>query len=109
MQGHCGDVHQWKVKSKEDDPPPRVPWQTGIHCQLFFRQGHKSQYSEVQPVETGLRPTPRMASRAEQFKAVKQEMQRAFDKDEEEEDRQIKETDEAKEPSPCGPRIHGST
>ncbi|KFZ20514.1 hypothetical protein V502_03157 [Pseudogymnoascus sp. VKM F-4520 (FW-2644)] len=38
-----------------------------------------------------------MASQTDQFKAAKQEMQRAFEKVEEEEKRQIKETDEAKE------------
>ncbi|KFZ20054.1 hypothetical protein V502_03377 [Pseudogymnoascus sp. VKM F-4520 (FW-2644)] len=40
-----------------------------------------------------------MASQTDQFKAAKQEMQRAFEKANEEENRQIKETDEAKEPS----------
>ncbi|KFZ20592.1 hypothetical protein V502_03128 [Pseudogymnoascus sp. VKM F-4520 (FW-2644)] len=54
-----------------------------------------------------------MASRTDQFKAAKQEMQRAFEKAEEEEKRQTKETDEAKEPSPwlrrvgCIPHLAG--
>jgi hypothetical protein len=54
-----------------------------------------------------------MASRTDQFKAAKQEMQRAFEKAEEEENRLIKETDEAKEPSPwlrrvgCIPHLAG--
>ncbi|KFZ17436.1 hypothetical protein V501_01718 [Pseudogymnoascus sp. VKM F-4519 (FW-2642)] len=54
-----------------------------------------------------------MASRADQLKAAKKEMQRAFEKAEEEEKRQIKETDEAKEPSPwlrrvrCIPHLAG--
>ncbi|OBT79272.1 hypothetical protein VF21_01964 [Pseudogymnoascus sp. 05NY08] len=46
-----------------------------------------------------------MASRTDQFKAAKQEMQRAFAKAEEEENRKIKETDEAKEPSPWLRRV----
>ncbi|KFY64196.1 hypothetical protein V496_03407 [Pseudogymnoascus sp. VKM F-4515 (FW-2607)] len=46
-----------------------------------------------------------MASRTDQFKAAKQEMQRAFEKAEEEESRRIKETDEAKEPSPWLRRV----
>jgi hypothetical protein len=119
MQEHCGEMHQWKTKQKgrprKENPRSArtVPWQTGIHCQRFFKQGHKSQYFEVQPVETGPRPTPRMASRTDQFKAAKQEMQRAFEKAEEEEKRQTKETDEAKEPSPwlrrvgCIPHLAG--
>ncbi|KFY65433.1 hypothetical protein V496_02557 [Pseudogymnoascus sp. VKM F-4515 (FW-2607)] len=57
--------------------------------------GPKSQYFEVEPVETGPRPTPQRASRTDQFKAAKQEMQRAFEKAEKEENRRIKETDEA--------------
>ena len=120
MQEHCRNVHEWKSKEQGGRPrkinpwpTPRVPWQTEIHCQRFFKQGHKSQYFEVQPVETGPRPTPRMASRADQFKAAKQEMQRAFEKAEAEENRKIKETDEAKEPSPwlrrvgCIPHLAG--
>jgi RecQ family ATP-dependent DNA helicase len=46
-----------------------------------------------------------MASRVDQFNAAKQEMQRAFAKAAEEEKRQIKETDEAKEPSPWLKRV----
>ena len=111
MQEHCGEMHQWKSEQKgrprKENPQSSrtVPWQTGIHCQRFFKQGHKSQYFEVQPVGTGPRPTPRMASRTDQFKAAKQEMQRAFKKAEEEENRRIKETDEAKEPSPWLRRV----
>ncbi|OBT60247.1 hypothetical protein VE03_10381 [Pseudogymnoascus sp. 23342-1-I1] len=78
-------------------PTLGVPWQAGIHCQRFFEQRHKSQYFEVQFVETGPRPTPRLASRTDQFKAVKQEMQRAFEKAEKEENRRIKATDETEE------------
>lgn len=107
MRKHSWEEHQWKSEGKGGRPQkqnPRsarkVPWQAGIHCQRFFKQGSKSRYFEVQPVETGPRPTPRMASRTGQFKAAKQEMQRAFEKAEEEEKRQTKETDEAKEPSP---------
>ncbi|KFZ20112.1 hypothetical protein V501_00293 [Pseudogymnoascus sp. VKM F-4519 (FW-2642)] len=54
-----------------------------------------------------------MASRTDQLKAAKKEMQRAFEKAEAEENRKIKETDEAKEPSPwlrrvgCIPHLAG--
>jgi hypothetical protein len=41
-----------------------------------------------------------MVSRTDQFEAAKEEIKHAFEKAEEEEKRQIKETDEAKEPSP---------
>ena len=106
MQEHCGVVHQWKNKESRGRPKkdrigqiPSVPWRTGVHCQRFFKQGHKSQYFEVQPVSTGPPPTPRIASRKSQLEAAKKEIERAFAKAEEEEARQIKETDEAKEPN----------
>jgi hypothetical protein len=105
MQEHCGIVHQWKNKESRGRPKKdrigqlSVPWQTGIHCQRFFKQGHKSQYFEVEPIPTGPPPTPRIASRKSQFEAAKKEIERAFAKAEEEEQRQIKETDEAKEPN----------
>ncbi|OBT70685.1 hypothetical protein VF21_10323 [Pseudogymnoascus sp. 05NY08] len=41
-----------------------------------------------------------MVSQTDQFKAAKQEMQRAFEKAEKEENWKIKETNKAKEPSP---------
>ncbi|OBT70707.1 hypothetical protein VF21_10274 [Pseudogymnoascus sp. 05NY08] len=112
MRKHSWDEHRWKSKEKggrprmqKPDPAAKVPWRTGAHCQRFFKQGPKSRYFKVQPVETGPRPTPRMASRTDQFKAAKQEMQRAFEKAEAEENRKIKETDEAKEPSPWLRRV----
>ncbi|KFY69198.1 hypothetical protein V496_00429 [Pseudogymnoascus sp. VKM F-4515 (FW-2607)] len=46
-----------------------------------------------------------MASETDQLKAAKQEMQRAFEKAEEEENRRIKETDDAKEPIPWWRRV----
>lgn len=120
MRKHCWKEHQWKSAAKGGQPRkhnPRpakdVPWQTGIHCQRFFKKQTKSQYFEVQMVQTGPRPTPRMASRTDQLKAAKKEMQRAFEKAEAEENRKIKETDEAKEPSPwlrrvgCIPHLAG--
>lgn len=49
MREHCGVEHQWKSQEKGGrpmkgfgNPTPTVPWQTGIHCQRFFKQGHKS-------------------------------------------------------------------
>ncbi|OBT70934.1 hypothetical protein VF21_10104 [Pseudogymnoascus sp. 05NY08] len=90
---------------QKPEPAAKVLWRTGAHCQRFFKQGPKSRYFEVQPVETEPRPTPRMASWTDQFKVAKQEMQRAFEKAEEEENRKIKETDEAKEPSPWLRRV----
>ena len=106
IRNHCTDVHQWKSNEQggrprkvNPRPSPEVPWQTGIHCQRFFPQGPKSQYFEVQPIPTGPPPTARLASRTDQFEAAKKEIQQAFAKAEEEEARQIKETDEAKEPN----------
>lgn len=60
----CGDIYQWKSEQrgrprKENPRSARtVPWQRGIHCQRFFKQGHKSQYFEIQHVPTGPTPTP---------------------------------------------------
>ncbi|KFZ20064.1 hypothetical protein V502_03376 [Pseudogymnoascus sp. VKM F-4520 (FW-2644)] len=97
LQRSCGRQEPIANGLQKPEPATKVLWQTGAHCQRFFKQGPKSQYFEVQPVETGPRPTPQMASQTDQFKAAKQEMQRTFEKAKEEENRQIKETDEAKE------------
>jgi hypothetical protein len=112
IQEHSWAEHQWKSEDKGGRPgkqnpgsAKRVPWQTGIHCQRFFKQGYKSQYFEVQPIPTGASSTPRIASRKSQFEAAKKEIERAFAKAEEEEQRQIKESDEAKEPNPWLRRV----
>ena len=112
MREHSWEEHQWKSDEKggrprKQNPGPakKVPWQTGIHCQRFFKKRAKSRYFEVHPVPTGPPPTPRIASRKSQFEAAKKEIERAFAKAEEEEQRQIKETDEAKEPNPWLRRV----
>jgi len=53
MQRHYEVEHQWKNEQKgrpKKGVEHNVPWRTGIHCQRFFKQGHKSQYFEVQPI-----------------------------------------------------------
>lgn len=103
--------------SKRGDPVKRTP-----NCPGRFhgRRGSiasgflsRDTNHSISRSNTGPRPTPRMASRADQFKAAKKEMQREFEKAEAEENRKIKETDEAKEPSPwlrrvgCIPHLAG--
>ena len=112
IRKHSWEEHQWKSEDRGGQPrkgypkPVKdVPWQAGIHCQRFFKKRTKSRYFEVQPIPTGPPPTPQIASRTSQFEAAKKEIERAFAKAEEEEERQIKETDEAKEPNPWLRRV----
>jgi hypothetical protein len=87
MKIHQWEEHQWKSKQKKGRPKRRasdrdqqVLWRTGIHCQRFFIQGHKSGYFEVRKAETTPRtdPEPGIASRADQFQAAKQELEAAL-------------------------------
>ena len=84
-----------------------MPWRTGVHCQRFFIQGHKSGYFEVQKAETAPRPSqdPGIASCTDQFKAAKRELEEALRKAEAEERRVIKEAKEAQEPNPWLRRV----
>jgi len=113
MRTHQWKEHQWKSKRKGGRPKRRasdesnpVPWRTSVHCQRFFIQGHKSGYFEVQKRETT--PTadqPGIASRADQYKAAKQELEAALRKAKMEERRVIKEAEEAREPNPWLRRV----
>ena len=113
MQKHCREEHKWKSKNKGGRRKKRsntnqaVPWRTGVHCQRFFTQGHKSGYFEVQRAEA--RPEsssqPGIASRTDQYKAAKRELEEALRKAEAEERRVIKEAEEAREPNPWLRRV----
>jgi len=108
MQEHCREEHRWKNKNKRGRQKKRrntnqeVPWRTGVHCQRFFIQGHKSGYFEVQKAEAmpEANEQPGIASRTDQFKAAKRELEAALRKAEQEERRVIKEAEEAREPNP---------
>jgi len=106
IQKHCREEHRWKSKNKGGRQKKRgntnqaAPWRTGVHCQRFFKQGPKSGYFEVQNEEASPRSNPpRIASRADQFKAAKQELEAALRRAEAEERRVIKEAEEAREPN----------
>ena len=106
MQEHSWEEHRWKSKNKGGRQKKRgntnqaAPWRTGVHCQRFFKQGPKSGYFEVQNEEASPRSNPpRIASRADQFKAAKQELEAALRRAEAEERRVIKEAEEAREPN----------
>jgi hypothetical protein len=113
MRTHQWEAHQWKSKQKGGRPRRRasddnnlVPWRTDVHCQRFFVHGYKSGYFEVQQRETT--PTanqPGIASRADQFKAAKRELEEALRKAEMEERQVIKEAEEAREPNPWLRRV----
>ena len=108
MQEHSWEAHEWKSKQKgrpKKNRPQNVPWRTGVHCQRFFKQGPKSGYFEVQSPEASLASSPGIASREDQFKAAKQELEAALRKADEEERRQIKEAEESREPNPWLRRV----
>jgi len=72
MQLHQWEEHQWKSKQKRGRPKRsiednQVPWRTGVHCQRFFIQGHKSAYFEVQKTDATPRANqqPGIASRVD--------------------------------------------
>lgn len=91
MQEHTWDAHRWKSQQKGRPKKRRnqsqeVPWQTGIHCQRFFKQGPKSGYFEVRNAEASPPSSPPgIASREDQFKAAKRELEAALRKAEEKE------------------------
>jgi hypothetical protein len=113
MQKHCREEHGWKNKNKGGRPKKRsktnqeVPWRTGVHCQRFFKQGPKSGYLEVGNAEATPQANEQagIASRTDQFKAAKRELEAALRKAEEEERRVIKEAHEAREPNPWLRRV----
>jgi RecQ family ATP-dependent DNA helicase len=113
MQEHCREEHEWKNKNKGGRPKKRssknqeVPWRTGVHCQRFFIQGPKSGYFEVGKAEATPQANeqPGIASRTDQFKAAKRELEEALRKAEAEERRVIKEAEEAREPNPWLRRV----
>jgi RecQ family ATP-dependent DNA helicase len=112
IRKHCWEEHGWKSKKKGGRPKKHcktsqeVPWRTGVHCQRFFIQGHKSGYFEVQRPEASPESSqPGIASRTDQFKAAKRELEEALRKAEAEERRVIKEAEEAREPNPWLRRV----
>jgi hypothetical protein len=111
MQEHTWDAHRWKSQQKGRPKKRRnqsqeVPWQTGIHCQRFFKQGPKSGYFEVRNAEASPPSSPPgIASREDQFKAAKRELEAALRKAEEKERRCIEEADESREPNPWLRRV----
>ena len=84
-----------------------MPWRTGVHYQRFFKQGPKSGYFEVRNAEATPQANkqPGIASRTDQFKAAKRELEAALRKAEQEERRVIKEAEEAREPNPWLRRV----
>jgi hypothetical protein len=106
MRDHSWEEHKWKSKdkgghSKKRDNQTQVPWQTNIHCQRFFKSGPKSGYFEVNAEASSSSPSnPRIASRDDQFKAAKKELEAALRKAEEKERRCIEEMEESREPNP---------
>ena len=113
MQEHCWEEHRWKSKNKggrrkkRSNTNQEVPWRTGVHCQRFFKQGPKSGYFEVEKAEATPQANEQLgiASRTDQFKAAKRELEAALRKAEEEERRVIKEAEEAREPNPWLRRV----
>ena len=108
MQEHSWKEHKWKSKEKGGRSKKRniVPWKTDIHCQRFFKSGPKSVYFEVS-VEASPSNTscPGIASRDDQFKAAKRELEAALRKAEEKERRYIEEAEESREPNPWLRRV----
>ena len=102
MQEHCWDEHKWTSKNKGGRRKKRgtnqeVPWRAGVYCQRFFIQGHKLGYFEVEKAEATPQANeqPGIASRTNQFKAAKQELEAALRKAEQEERQVIKEAEES--------------
>jgi hypothetical protein len=97
------EQEQRRPSKKRSRANQEVPWRTGVNCQLFFKQGPKSGYFEVQRAETSPESSsqPGIASRTDQYKAAKWELEEALRKAEAEERRVIKEAEEAESP------IHG--
>jgi hypothetical protein len=107
MREHGWDEHRWKSKDKggrskkQSNATQEVPWRTGVHCQRFFKQGPKSGYFEVQsPEASPAGSSLGIASRTDQFKAARWELEAALRKAEEKERRYIKEAEESHEPNP---------
>ena len=108
MQEHSWEEHGWKSKQKGRPTKKKsqnVPWRTGIHCQRIFKQGPKSGYFEVSAEASPPSGQPGIASREDQFKAAKRELEAALRKAEEKERQCIKEVDEAREPNPWLRRV----
>jgi hypothetical protein len=74
-----------------------VLWRIGVHYERFFKSGEKLGYFEVQDVEASPPSNLGIASRANQFKVAKKELEAALKKAEEKEWRCIKEAKESRE------------
>jgi hypothetical protein len=103
IRKHCREQHAWENKQKgrpkaKVKTPKKCPWRTGVHCQHFFVRGPGAQYFEVSSSMN--EPASDLSSETTQFQTKKQMLLEAIRKAQEEEDRQITEPDEAKEPSP---------
>jgi hypothetical protein len=58
IQEHCHAVHGWENERKTGRPSykkrqvePELPWILGVHCQQFFKQGHRSGFFKVATIE----------------------------------------------------------
>jgi hypothetical protein len=103
MRAHQWEEHQWKSQQKgrpKKDKSQNVPWRTGVHCQRFFKSGPKSGYFEVSAEAEASPSSPGIASRVDQFKVAKRELEAALRKAEEKERQYIEEMEESREPNP---------
>src|ERR1700761_608777 len=111
MRAHCTKAHQWNSTQrggrpkKDSESISHTPWRTNVSCQRFFVQGVKSNYFEVQAPDPQIRSRAQIKSRIDQFKAAKQEIEKAFQAAEEKERREIKVFEESREPNPWLRRV----
>lgn len=112
MQEHCFEVHDWKSTNKggrpKNDTPAKEseqPWETGIHCQRFFKQGARSGYFQVRCIAETIQQA-QIASRDDQLEAKKQILTTRMNDAKEEERRKITESEESMEPSPWLKRMY---
>jgi len=108
MQKHCKEVHQWKNDQKKGRPSykkrqskPNHPWISGVYCQQFFTQGHKSQLFEVMKGRTvqEREPEPDMWAKVQKITAERLEHIEKKAKE------TIQEADENSEPNPWLKRV----
>ena len=99
IQEHYRDKHGWENPQKRGRPEAGrevdTPWECGVQCQHFFIRGSGAQYFQVQAAGTRQDAGP---GGEIGFEAAKQELRQAL-KQAGEEDRQITEPEESKEPN----------
>ena len=104
IQEHSWKVHGWKSTNTGGRPKKystkaiqEVPWRSGVLCQQFFAQGHKSGYFEVGRNTRTDRTSVQPQSQWEKLeKAIDKGMSRV----EEAQHRKIEAIDESREPNP---------